>query len=145
MTQEALLTLQEGELVGEIEFIAVSVVKRSPAVRQLRQSVRDVVVGSSSAANVGASREQFRVYIKQLRISVSRLELQAVAHMLLCFHDERIVIGTDAVRAVVKDGIERVWARGALARADRRRIIGEIVVAIAIHAVVILKHRQMTA
>ncbi len=75
MAHNSLFLFLEGQLVGHIEFIGILMVKRSPTIRQLRQRIGDVVVRRSSAANVGASCEQLRVYVKQLRISVSRLEL----------------------------------------------------------------------
>src|SRR5882762_7332068 len=102
MTDETLLALKEGQLVGHIELVRVPVVFRAPAIGKTWQGIRDVVVRRSLCADRGASREQFRIHVQLFRIGIAHLKLQAVAHALLSLNDKGIVIGTDAVRAVIE-------------------------------------------
>src|SRR6266436_6449314 len=114
MTDKALFTFEEGQFVGHIELIRMPVVFRASAISQSGVGIVDVVVRRSEATNRRTPREQFRVYVEKLGISVSGLKLQAVAHALLRLHDEGVVVGADTVRAVVEAGIEPVrtnWAQ----------------------------------
>ncbi len=112
MTEEALLTLKEWQLIGRIELIRVSVIECAPAVLQFRNGICNVVVRLAKSANGVAPREQFGVGVQELRVGVSGLELQAVPHALLRFHDQGIVIGIRAVRAIVEAGIKCVGPDG---------------------------------
>src|SRR5258708_28854360 len=95
MSDKTLFALKEGQFIGYIELIRVAVIFRTPAIIQSRVGIIDVVVRRGEAADGGASSEQFRIYVQQFRVGIARLKLQAVAHALLRFHDERVVVGTN--------------------------------------------------
>ena len=102
MTDETLFTLKEGQFVGYIELVRVTVVFCTPAIVEMWEGIGDVVVRRGKGTNGGAAGKQFGVNVQQFRVSIASLELQAVAHALLCFHNEGVVVGADAVRAVVE-------------------------------------------
>ena len=56
-------------------------------------------------------------------------------HTLLCFRDERIIVGADAVRTIIETRVERV----------RPNVGKGSVISLPIRAVVVLKHRQVAA
>src|SRR6266704_4224580 len=108
VTSEAFFALKEGQLVGRTELISVPVVFCTPSVGQTWQGIRDVVVRRSAGSDAGASREQFGVDVQQFRVGIARLKLQAVAHALLRLNDEGVVVGADAVRAVIETCVQGI-------------------------------------
>ena len=102
MTGETFFPLKEGQLVGHIELVSVAVVFCTPAIVEMWEGIGDVVVRRGKGTNGGAAGKQFGVNVQQFRVSIASLELQAVAHALLRFHNEGVVVGADAVRAVVE-------------------------------------------
>src|SRR5438132_7982426 len=135
MPHEALFTLKEGEFVSHTELKRVPVVFGAPAITEFRQCVRDVVVRGSLGTNVGATRKELGVNVQQFREGVPGLKLQTVAHALLRFHNERIIVGTDAVRTVVEASVKAVGT-------DRSQ---RAIVTVAVYPIVKLEHGQMAA
>ena len=57
VTRETLLRLQEGQIVGYVELIIMSAVKRAGTIGQAWLSVRDKVVRRSAGPNAGTTRK----------------------------------------------------------------------------------------
>src|SRR5689334_15845536 len=110
MASEALFALKEGQFVGYIELIRMAMVFRAPAIGQLRESIRDVVIGSTLGANRRTPRKQLGVHVQQFRVGIAGIKLQAVAHALRRFENKRIIVGTYAVRAIIKGSVDAVGA-----------------------------------
>src|SRR6266576_2203825 len=135
MTDQALFCLQEGQVISYVELISMPVVFRASAIRQFRQRIRDVVVRCTLAAYRRTPSEQLGVNVQQFRVSIAGIKLQAVAHALGSFENKRIIVGANAVRAIVKGRVEAVGTD----KTQRR------IVTVTVYSVYILEHRQMTA
>src|SRR2546429_5549414 len=116
MTGKALLHLEKRQLICDVKLVSLLVVKRRRAMRQAWSRIRDVVVRSCEAPDRRTTCEELRIQMEQFRIGIAGLELQAMAHVLLGLDNQRVIVRTHAVRAVVKASIERVRAKGAEAR-----------------------------
>ena len=108
---------------------------RTPAIGQMRQGIGDVVIRRGKAADIGAACKQLGVNVQKFRIGIAGLELKAMAHALRSFNYKGIIVGTDAVRAVIEARIEAVGP-------DR---IQRTIIADSIYPIIILKHGQVPA